>query len=336
MIEELLLLSWVALGILVFLIAYILRNPEKGEAIVARLSRIPATISLRFDKAYVASDIQSKLNGFAKTVNSETVSIMPYQAKIEWVTAIDQKTLIRNNEIVIKLDGHLEQEKNLVYATVAYVSQGLLPYSRQYVDDRIMKSCDLVVTHKILQKERKKEPLDFFFKEFLSPAVEQDQEMKKDINIMMKLDKSGYFTMILLRELWDLGRKLYPGVSEEAKRETMDLLLVLEKLAEKKKGEDINTTLQKKDISMSIVLVGRPEVVASYGIDPYTRWIDKCLDNGIYTIHILARGKVNIMVARMVTQNFKDSMKIEEVEERQISGDGLPETIHILFKERVV
>lgn len=336
MMEWLLPLSWLVIGILVLVIAYMLRNPEKVEGTKALLSRIPASWSLRFDKTYVASDIQSKLNGFAKSVNSPTVSIMPHPARIEWVSSLDPKTLVRNNEIVIKLDSHIEQERNLVHATVAYVSQGLLPYSRSYVDDQIMKSCDLVVTGKILRKEREKGPLDFFLKEFLNPLVEQDIETKKNVGIMMKLDDSGYFTAILLRELWDLGRKLFPReATDTVKQETKDLLQMLEKLAEKKKGEDINTTLQKKNISMTVVLVGRPEVVASYGIDPYTKWIDRCLNNGIRTIHILARGKVNVIVARIIADHFNNSMKIERIEEERISGKGARETIHILFKERI-
>jgi hypothetical protein len=337
MMEWLLPLSWVITGILVLVMAYVLKNPAKGEGVVALLSRILASWSLRFDKNYVALDIQSKLNSFSKAVNSETVSIMPYPARIEWVRSVDRKTLMRDNEIVIKLDSHTEQERNLVHATVAYVSRGLLPYSRSYVDDRIIKSCDLVVTSKILRKERKKGPFDVFFKEFLNPLVEQDIEMKRNVGIMMKLDDSGYFTAILLRELWDLGRRLYPREPTNAiKQETKDLLQMLEKLAEKKKGEDINTTLQKKNISMTIVLVGRPEVVASYGIDPYIKWIDKCLENGIRTIHILARGKVNISVARVIAEHFSNSMKIEKIEEERISGKDMPETVHILFKERVV
>jgi hypothetical protein len=332
--EWLLPLSWIIIGALVFVIAYILRNPEKVEGLVALLSRIPASWNLRFDKTFVALDIQSKLNTFAKNVNSKTVEIMPYPARIEWVRSVDRQALIRENEIVIKLDGHTEQAKNLVHAAIAYVSKGLLPYSRSYVDDRIMKSCDLVVTNKILRQDR--EPLDFFLKEFLYPTVEKDTDTKRNVNIMMKLDDAGYFDAILLRELWDLGRRLYPReTSEDIKQETKDFLQILERLAEKKKGEDINTTLQKKNISMTVVLVGRPEVVASYGIDPYVKWIEKCLDNGIRTIHILARGKMNISVARVVAGYFSNSMKIEKIEDERISRKDLPEVVHILFKEKI-
>jgi hypothetical protein len=336
MMEWLLPISWGIIGILVLVIAYIIRNPEKVEGLVALLSRIPASWNLKYDKTFVASDIQSKLNTFAKSVNSENVEIMPYPAKIEWVRSIDRQVLIKENEIVIKLDGHAEQPKNLVHAAIAYVSKGLLPFSRTYVDDRIMKSCDLVVTSKILRQDRKKEPLDLFFKEFLQPIVEHDNEMKRNISIVMKLDDAGYFDAILLRELWELGRKLYPKETSDAiKQESKELLKILERLVEKKKGEDINTTLQKKNISMTVVLVGRPEVVASYGIDPYVNWIDKCLDNGIRTIHILARGKMNITVARLIAEHFSKSMKIEKMEEERITAKELPEVVHILFKERI-
>jgi hypothetical protein len=335
MMEWVLLISWVIIGILVFLLAYMLKNPEKAEGIAALLSRMFASRSLRFDKAYVALDIQSKLNDFSKTVNSETVDIMPYPAKIEWVKTMNRQTLIENNEIVIKLNGHNEQKKNLVYATVAYVTSGLLPYSRQYIDESIMKSCDLVVTAKLLRKE-KRGVLEFFFDEFLSPIMKDQPEVKKYTGLMVRLDNHGLLTRILLRELWDVGRRLYPRApTRSIKQETVDLVEMLGRLVEKRKGVDISPTIETENVKMSIMLIARPEVVASYGIDPYLKYINKCLERGIYTIHILARGPINISVAKVVAQHYENSMKIEKIEETKIPGNKASEGVHILFKERI-
>ena len=337
MIEWVLLLSWIIIGILVFLIAYILKNPEKGEGLAASLSRILAPESLRFDKAYVSLDIQSKLNDFSKTLNSETIAVMPYPVRIEWIKTANRQSLIENNEIVVKLGSHSNQEKNLVYATVAYVSQGLLPHSRRYVDESIIKSCDLVVTGKILRKEQRGRALEFFFDEFLNPIIKEQPDIKRNTNIMMKLDDTGFFSRILLRELWDVGRRLYPKAPPpDIKQETRELLEMLENLSEKERGVDINPTLEKKIIKMSVVLIARPEVVSSRGIDPYINWINKCVEKGIYTIHILAAGVMNVLVAKAVAQHFENSMKIEKMEETKIPRNKLPEGIHILFKERIM
>ena len=53
MMEWVLFLSWVIIGILVCLLAYMLKNPEKVEGLAASLSRIFAPNSLRFDEADV-------------------------------------------------------------------------------------------------------------------------------------------------------------------------------------------------------------------------------------------------------------------------------------------
>ena len=153
----------------------------------------------------------------------------------------------------------------------------------------------------------------------------------------MNLDDLGYFTSILLRELWDVGRKLYPKApSSSIKQETKDLLEMLNRLAEKRRGVDINPTLEKKNIKISIVLIARPEVVSSYGIDPYIHYINECLGKGIFTIHILARGVLNVHVAKAVARHFENSLKIEKIEETKIPGNKFPEGIHILFKERIM
>ena len=259
---------------------------------------------------------------------------MPYPVRIEFIKSANRQALIENNEIVVKLDSHDDQQRNLVYATVAYVSEGLLPYSRQYVDEAIMKSCDLVVASKILRKEIKGKTLEFFFDEFLNPLVSEEPEIGKNIDIMMKMDESGFFARILLRELWDIGRKLYPkSPTLDIKQETEALLKMLERLVEKRKGIDINPTIEKKIIKMSVVLIARPEVVSARGIQPYVNWINKCLDKGIYTIHILAAGVINVHVAKAVSQHFEDSMKIEKIEETRILENR---GIHILFKERII
>lgn len=334
MLEVILTLSWIFIGVLVILIVSILKNPERGEQLVALLSRIFASQSLKFDKAYIAMDIQSKLNSFTKNINSEAVDVLPYPAKIEWVTSAEKQTLIRNNEIVIRLDNHAEQSKNFVYATTAYVSKGLFPYSRAYIDEQILKSCDLVVTSKILRKEEK--ALRIFFDEILNPIIEEQPEIKEITSLMMELDNSGFFSRILLRELWDLGRRLYPKESSlSIREETKDLLKTLENLAKKERGVDINPTLEKDNIKMSIVLVARYVVVSARGIEPYVNWINECITKGIYTIHILAAGFTNVQIAKLVARHFEKSMKIEKIEETKIPKNKMPEGIHILFKERM-
>jgi len=337
MTEWLLLLSWVIIGILVFLLAYLLKNPEKVEGVAASLSRILASQSLRFDKAYVSLDIQSKLNDFSKTLNSEKIAVMPYPVRIDWIETANRQRLIENNEIVVKLDSHVGQEKNLVYATVAYVSQGLLPYSRKYIEESIIKSCDLVVSSKILRKEHEGKALEFFFDEFLTPSIGEQPDIKRNMDIMMKLDDSGFFSRIFLRELWDIGRRLYPKKPPSGiKQETKDLLDMLESLAKKQRGVDINPTIEKKYVRMSIVLIARPEVVLSKGIDPYVNYINKCVEKGIYTIHVMAAGIMNVIVAKAVALHFENSMKIEKIEETKIPKNKFPEGIHILFKERIM
>ncbi len=336
MLEFILTLSWIIIGILVFLIATLLRNPAKAERLAAFFSRIFASQSLKLDKVYIAMDIQSKLNDFSKNINSEAINVMPYPAKIDWVNSIDKQALIRNNEVVIRLDNHTEQKKNFVYATTAYVSNGLLPYSREYIDDQILKSCNLVVTKKIIQKENDEKAIHIFFDEILNPTIEERPEIKEITGQIMELDNSGYFTRIFLRELWDLGRKLYPKESSPSiKKETKDLLKTLLDLVRKERGVDINPTLQKQNIKMSIVLVARFETFSSRGIDPYVNWINKCLAKGIFTIHILAAGFANVQIAKLVAKHFENSMKIEKIEETKIPKGKLPEGIHILFKEKI-
>ena len=313
-----------------------LKNPEIVQKWTASLSHLFADRSLIMERKYVAMDIQATVNDVSKNVNSEGPEVMPYGLEINWVKPTDRKTFIENGKIVVKLDHHRNQARNFVYAIMAYIAQGLLPRARRYVEKYVMRSSDLILAKKIFLTERKYDSLKFFYDEILDPQMEAEPKIKKYVDLIGKLDEMGFFTRILLREYWDIGRKIHPKPpSQEILRETKEFADFLKRLAEKKRGVDINPTFEGKRIRLSIVLIARPEVVGRMGIDPYTNWIKKCLEKEIYTIYVLAAGKVNTAVAKTIANYFERSEKIEKVAEQEIRPKGLPPRILILFKERM-
>ena len=137
-------------------VIYLVTHPEVAEKWGAVLSRLFSRISRRAEMGSVALDIQGRIDGFSKSVNSEVSGIMPYGVKIEWVTGeVTRESFFKDRTIILKMNYHANQDENVVHATTEYIARGLLSDSRPHIDERVMKSADLICTKKLIEKERR-------------------------------------------------------------------------------------------------------------------------------------------------------------------------------------
>ena len=62
-----------------------------------------------------------------------------------------------------------------------------------------------------------------------------------------------------------------------------------------------------RDFRLSIILVGRSEVIKhyKYGYEPYVNYIKCGIKKGIETFYVLARGKLNTLIAQIVARELE-------------------------------
>jgi len=334
------LIPWLPTGFLIVLIMYMLMHPEKVEKWSSIIARGFAIFSRRIERAYVARDIQNRINSFADVANSEVSGVLPYRIKIEWVKVKETtpEAFIKSGEIVVKMDHHRNQAKNLAHATIAYVSTGAIPRARQYINENVVRAIDFTIVKKIFVREGRHDALQIFVEEIFTPEIEKNPDIKKYCATMENLDIKGLFTRVLLREFLELGAEAYPEIpTESIKEETKNFVEFLEKIATKERGVDVpgGLSFEGNRIRTGLVLIARPEVRDLYGIDPYLNAVKVCVEKGINSIYILAAGRLNITAAKLVAQRLERSEEIKKIEEREYklrSGNKDVKALCLLFK----
>jgi len=300
-------------------VIYLLTHPHVAEKWGAILNRLFSKISRRAEMRSVALDIQGRIDGFSKSINSEVPGIMPYGVKIEWVTGeMTKESFFKDGKIILRMNYHTNQDENVVHAAMEWVSRGTLSDSRPHVDERVTKSVDLICTKKLIEKERKT-ALQLYYREILSPARKSDSELDKYVLIMQQLDEGGYFTHVFLRELQRLGVTMQFSVPEEGvKEETKRFVEFLdEKVNKKKPGVDVDPTFVGEKIRTSIVYVAKrkTETIQSSlkWIERCLHWIELCVSNRIDTIYVCAMGTYNISLVRQLEKRLESNSKLTKV-----------------------
>lgn len=279
--------SWAMFGILAF---YLLTSVPAFQGAGAWIAR-----GLSFwntgEKSSVALKIEQSLNAAQEEINGEAKGIIPYHAKVEW---INKPSYLDTNEevVVIRMKEHEENPRNVAYAVIDFITKGMIPYSRPYIEKPIQTAIDSTMIKKILL-ERDKGALDYFLTNVLNKALGEG-DVQRYMDIVNNLDERGIFTRVYLEEAKELGLELYPTPNQDALVETREYIENLNILATRKRGEwgKAKPYIGRK-IKVAYVLIAEPEKLERKGFMPYIQYALGCANEGAEAIYLLSRGKKN-------------------------------------------
>ncbi|MBA7491869.1 hypothetical protein ES702_02417 [subsurface metagenome] len=81
----------------------------------------------------------------------------------------------------------------------------------------------------------------------------------------------------------------------------------------RKSGRNVDISVITENLKMTVVLIGRPEIVRKYGYTPYVRYICKAFQKeNINTFYLLAGGDLNIAVTNQVVQRLTETEVVKE------------------------
>jgi hypothetical protein len=265
-------------------------------------------VGLRWERGAVSERIKGSIGEATKTLNKEGgVAILPHGVKIEWIKPkeVERDSFIKDENVVVLLEHHKNDARNLARATSLFVSGGLIPSSRIYVDPPVMKAADLAVTRRILLMNGRMDAVECFNREFLTPAIGTTPLVENLLSSMEQMDSQGTFTRILMREFSSIWARQYPQApSLDIFRETARLCDILGKLAARRAGEVNVLEYQGKTISIHILPVARDALVAGVDITPHLTAARISHSNEVQTIYVVARGDVNIAMAEILVHSI--------------------------------
>lgn len=299
-------------GVIGALLVWSLNNYKKIEALAAWFYRTFSWASHRFEYGSVATNIQTKVNSFGEELNKSAGNVLPHAMKIEWTkNAKEVETSLRKGEIIVTMDYSQNQDRNLVISTLAYLGKDLLPRVRPYVDKTLMKATDFTVAKNIFVSGKQDSAISFFFENYLEPEIEKEPQLRYFCTILDRLERVGFFSRILLRELKYMGEKVFPATPDSVTRhESGDFAEFLARVATRERGEDVCLTFARSRIRTSIMLIARQET-KKWGLRPYRRRTQINLDRGIEHMYICARGAENISIANLITNEQRKAKRLE-------------------------
>lgn len=280
------------------IILFYIKYPEGFDRLIAKLTGLFSSVSMWAERRTIKHDLQAEINAFQKTVDSEAVGILPYGIDIRWVHNETRDAFFEGGTIVVRMRFHTNRDKNLVIAALTYVSKALLPRSREYIGHHLLRALDLTTVRKLLRRSKQPTAVTYFVAEIVEPEMRERPEIRESCITLEKLDDQGFFTRILLRELLDLGDRLYLRTPDRYVFEDVrGLVHFIETIADRAPHEDVPLGYIGRNTKVGIILIARPATYVMHGLEPYIRRVNTYVEDGCQSLYLCAMG-TNISVAR--------------------------------------
>jgi transcription antitermination factor NusA-like protein len=305
----------------VAILLYLFSHPEKidawGRLLFLVLSKtIGGVSSLRrgIDRGLIAWDIGAAVNATGEIIARQAPGVIPYSLRIEWVKESTVEAFLQRGEVVVRLNPHSNQERNLVIASYAYASRALLPKARQYMDSTLREASILGVVRMILGRKRTEGTYAYFHEHHLKPVMSQDRSLEKDLTLLDELESVGLLTRVFFREVRDLGERLFPNLpTQRDAQEIRALANFLYELAAKEPGKDVPLRFVGPRVKIAMVLVAKRGKLLAAGAAPYLRAIERSVLDGSDPIFVTGWGTEHVYAVRSIAQEARRRGMIEEL-----------------------
>jgi len=271
------------IGLFFFLIKY----PHKIEQFIAFVNSLFKSFIAICEHNYVKYDIQSTINSYIAKARKKAPQIETEKAKIEWVDISQtRENFMRNGRLIIRMQRSENQNRNLVNATMAFVSGGYLKKAKSYIAKYQREAIDLYICYDMLKSE-KRELLDQFTQDYLKDAM-TNEKIGNFFEKFMDINKAGIFYPIFIQELTFFGEKVFTKKRERGQifEQIRNLVLFLYNFARREYDERIPTEFDGKYSKFAIRIVGKSFKINREGKKAYINNLKK-LDDKLETLYLI-------------------------------------------------
>lgn len=305
--------------ILISFISYIFTHPEKIVEINAFIAVIFAPYLKRAEKPAVKLTVESSINKMAKDLNKQLEGLLPYGVEIQWVRNTNRESFINDNNVVIRMEYHTNNIRNIVHATLKYLETGLLNNLKKSVDKNVSLTIDYITAKKALRDNKYYDSVQYLIDDIINPIENENESMKELLTLTNNLYDYGFFTRIFLNELKTLDAKIYvEKMTKNITNEIINFMNKLNEIANKEKGVDIDSDIISENFRISFVYIARYETLQQ-GFRPYIRYIEGQINRGFEDFYLIARGKYNIEIAKVIANNLDSQNILKKIRESQYS-----------------
>jgi len=276
---------------LVLVLFYFLLFPEKVEKWSALIWRGLNACGgfLKFaHKRYLKHDLQGRVNDFVRGLRKRIPEIGDEKLKIEWIDPnVDRESFIADGSVVLRLRRDDPQDHNFVHGAYHYVSGAFLRKAKRYLSENQRGAIDIFVCLKLLESE-KPSVVVYFLDQYAHPQATKPK-IRELLDKFEILHRVGYYFPVFLQELHILGDKIFGKLKKASiEAEVTALVNFLEKVVNRKVGEEIDLNFEGTYCKVGVVIVGKAGTVHLEGSKPYVRYLSKLGSGNIDTIYMVS------------------------------------------------
>src|SRR5437879_5298158 len=105
-------IEYIPYVVLVGIIIYMLKNPEKVERWSSIFARLFSKISKKAERHSVSADIQSRLSSYIR--NYAVEGVLPYGLRFKWIDGANFDSYVKDGDVIVIMDVHQNNARNFV------------------------------------------------------------------------------------------------------------------------------------------------------------------------------------------------------------------------------
>jgi hypothetical protein len=245
------------LGLAIGVVAFVFLNPDKaarwGEILWALIARVWKAK----DRRAVQLGLQSRMNSFSRRISSQTGRDDFTPVQVGWTEPNESvRHFYADDRLVIRLHRHERQDRNLVTASMLFVSQTLVRRAKTFLSKKQAQSIDLFGVDWLLADTPSAKVL--FREEVLAPEVDRSPDVGLLILRYRSIDAAGAFFPVFVRELNYLGQRVVVRPrNEHLVVDVQRLTEFLERYSNRVLGERVPLEVQGTSLRCAIVIVAQ-------------------------------------------------------------------------------
>lgn len=277
--------SWgtIILGLFIFFAL----NPEKLDYWKALFFRIFASFNRSSERKTISSEIQSSIHHFVSKYKGGT--IMPYGIKFKWTTGKNFESFVKGGDVFVYMEDYHNTSKNFVSVITSWTSNGFLPTVKPYLPKQVFTASEIIIQEKLISEERPG-AIDYYRDHIYNQKIQDvpgTEGYKKKFD---RIDKKGLFHNVFLTELSDFGKRFKDIFISDADDEIDSMIKVLEDIAARKPGGEVQLIYGGIVFKIQIILVAK-EHRKGIRTESYIKRAKQAVSDGQNSIYIMARNQ---------------------------------------------
>lgn len=281
---------------------YFVKHPEAVEKWAAIFYKIGKYIWKTSEYQYVKYDIQSKVNTYSAHLAKEVPNLSPASVVIHWIDENQtREQFIKNDKFIIRMHKSANQNKNLVNASMAFISGVLLRKAKAYIAKYQKDSIDLYVAYKLFE-EQKADILEQFVQDFLRDGLDRDKVGKLYDNFF-DIGRAGIFFPVFMLEINFLGEKVFARGADKEKiyKEVTDMIALLHNYSRRKYDEKGTNEFVGTHCKFAIRILGKRIKIEGEGKRIYINNLKK-ISHDIETIYLIGNIDNKLFIKSVINE----------------------------------